>query len=205
MPIVRAVQNTNATGQSQVDFYNEKGEIVFTQEGGKQPWKYNNPGNVINGTGAIGESEKGFAIFPDLETGLRAKYAVLKSKNYEGETIDGAINKYAPKEVRDKNGNLLHTNDPEEYLKNIKDWTGLDRNKKVADLTAEEYKHLMYAIARQEGAIDKYGNPKAGGQGTRVDHRSPEEQAKNPLPSIKIDPPQKVLDDDAKANEATQE
>jgi hypothetical protein len=200
MTSTNAIQTLTKDGEKRVEYRDQQGNLLFSHEGGERPWRNNNPGNIMGKHyGAIGTDGDGFAIFPDLETGLKAKYNLLKEdKNYKPEdTIKSAINTYAPEYVI-RNGKKVKVNDPDEYLKNIKDWTGLEENKKLSDLTEEEYKHLMYAIARQEGFIDKYGNQKADGIGTRVDHRSPEEQEKNPLPSIKIDPPQRVLDDDAR-------
>jgi hypothetical protein len=186
MTSTNAIQTLTKDGQKRVEYRDQQGNLLFSHEGGDRTWRNNNPGNLRNAVkGSIGTDSESFAIFPDLETGLKAKYDLLRTdKRYDGLTISEAIHKYAPK---------IDNNNPEEYLKNIKDWTGIDRNKKLTDLTEEEYKHLMYSIARQEGFIDKYGNQKAKGVGTRIDHRSPEEQAKNPLPSIHIESPPRVL------------
>ncbi len=60
----------------------------------------NNPGNVRYGPfakahGATGQDDKGFAIFPDIDTGSNAMGALLKSYQKSGiDTISGIISKY---------------------------------------------------------------------------------------------------------------
>lgn len=62
-------------------------------------------------------------------------------------------------------------NDIAGYTKDIGDFSGLDMNKKLEDLSEEESGRLLDAIRRREGAIDKQGNPK--GAGTVINHSAP--------------------------------
>lgn len=129
--------------------------VIYTDENGKQTikkngspaWRNNNPGNIIKGSwarrhGAIGDDEK-FAIFPDVETGRKAKKELLTGKYGDYESIRKMISVYAPKS---------DNNDPEKYADHIKKWTGLDvDNTKIKDLKPEELDKLLDAMQRQEG------------------------------------------------------
>lgn len=151
-------------GKSAIEFYDENGNKTSTNVGGARPWRNNNPGNLVGGKGAIGRDSEGFAIFPDMETGRQAQAAVIKNDSrYKGKSIKDMIPVYVdPNDPR---------NDIAGYTKDIGDFSGLDMNKKLEDLSDEESGRLLDAIRRREGAIDKQGNPK--GAGTVINHSAP--------------------------------
>lgn len=68
---------------------------------GARNWRNNNPGNIEYGDyaksmGAIGTDGR-FAIFPDYETGRKAKEGLIfEGKNYSTLPLTDAINRYAP-------------------------------------------------------------------------------------------------------------
>jgi hypothetical protein len=129
--------------------------VIYTEDTGRKTikkkgspaWRNNNPGNIIKGSwarrhGAIGDDGK-FAIFPDVETGRRAKKTLLTETYGDYESIRKMIRVYAPK---------LDNNDPEKYADHIKKWAGLDvENTKIKDLKPEEMEKLLDAMQRQEG------------------------------------------------------
>lgn len=129
--------------------------IIYTDENGRQTikkngspaWRNNNPGNIIKGSwatrhGAIGDDGK-FAIFPDVDTGRKAKKELITGKYGDYESIRKMIRVYAPKS---------DNNDPETYADHIEKWTGLDAdNTKIKDLKPEEMEKLLDAMQRQEG------------------------------------------------------
>jgi hypothetical protein len=69
----KAKQVKLPNGEIGIEFYDADGNKIATHAGGKKPWRNNNPGNLKGGAGAIGYDERGFAIFPDMETGMEAK------------------------------------------------------------------------------------------------------------------------------------
>jgi hypothetical protein len=129
--------------------------VIYADENGRQTikkngspaWRNNNPGNIIKGGwarrhGSIGDDGK-FAIFPDVETGRKAKKTLLTEKYGDYESIRKMIRVYAPK---------VDNNDPEMYADHINKWTGLDvDNTKMKDLKPEEMEKLLDAMQRQEG------------------------------------------------------
>ena len=85
-----------------------------------------NPGNIIWGTfaklhGATGSAGKGYALFPDDQTGWNALTALLQTPMYKGKTVEQALNEYCPP----PNGHALtENNDPDAYVKNVCSWIG---------------------------------------------------------------------------------
>lgn len=166
-------------GDIGVEYYDADGNKVATYSGGEKPWRNNNPGNLKGGAGAIGYDERGFAIFPDMETGLKAKADLLRQdKRYKDLTIKDMVPVYAP--PSDKN-------DVPGYTKDIGNFSGLDVNRRLDGLNAEEYQRLMQAIARREGAIDKQGNPRGVGtviDPTKENGAKPDGQPQEPAPIV---------------------
>ncbi|MBI5409103.1 MAG: hypothetical protein HZA14_07035 [Nitrospirae bacterium] len=117
---------------------------VLIKKDGTLAWRNNNPGNIISGPfakrrGAIGEN-KGFAVFPDTETGRKAQYSLLKNSDYQSKTIDGAMKKYAdPKH-----------NPTEKYIQYVSKQTGMSRDKNLSNLTPKEFEKFTEAIRRFE-------------------------------------------------------
>lgn len=111
--------------------------------GGKRAWRNNNPGNIAYGNGklvkelgAIGKAG-GFAVFPDYATGRKAVFVVLRQTAFQARTLAKAIEAWAPEE---------HGNDTELYKRQVKDWTGLDPDRKVKVL---EPKHHVLPVFRE--------------------------------------------------------
>lgn len=114
------------------------------QEGARN-WRNNNPGNLeFNGftkkAGAIG-SDGRFAVFPDYETGRKAKERLIfEGKNYSGLTLDKAIARYAPP----------HENNTGAYQRTVLAAVG-GQNKRMSDYTPAEREAIMSAMERVEG------------------------------------------------------
>lgn len=116
------------------------GELV-DYVGGTWAWRNNNPGNIIMApfakkNGAIGDAG-GFAIFPDYETGLAALKELLFLKKYQEKSIAEVIQAYAP---------LKDGNNPEQYRKLVKKFTGINSSRKIKELNAEELDQVISAI-----------------------------------------------------------
>lgn len=127
-----------------VIYFNVDG-TAHKRTGGSRAWRNMNPGNIIysefaKNMGAIGEAG-GFAVFPDEETGMKAIYELLRSKNYNKLTIAGAISRYAPPSENDTNA----------YHRQIQKLTGLSINKRMSDLNDIELSRVANAIKQIEG------------------------------------------------------
>lgn len=130
----------------------DKGAIYTDDQGGEWlhaggtlAWRNNNPGNIIKGDfannhGAIGSNGR-FACFPDHATGFDAIVALLKTSAYKDLSIKDGISKYAPP----------NENDTTSYQNNLKSFTGLDIDRKLSSLSADELKKCANAIQRVEG------------------------------------------------------
>jgi len=107
--------------------------------------RYNNPGNIRKGDswlGSVDNPNSGFVAFKDLAHGLRALFIVLKAKISNGKnTIEKIIASYAPP----------NENNTENYIKNVSQWTGIDRTAIIDDNT--KLKQLVKAITRQEHSV----------------------------------------------------
>jgi hypothetical protein len=113
---------------------------------GTLAWRNNNPGNIRPGQfaqnhGAIG-SGGGFAIFPDEATGSNALLALLQTPMYQSLTITNAIFKYAPP---------TDNNNTQAYVNFIRQATGLNVNRTMSSLSADELNAVAGAIRQQEG------------------------------------------------------
>jgi uncharacterized protein (TIGR02594 family) len=118
----------------------------FIFEGGSRAWRTHNPGNIRFGTfadaaGAIGNDGVN-AVFPDRETGKRAIKTLLRTKAYQGLTIAGAIDRYAPP----SDGNPTPG-----YQTFVARQTGLDIDREMSSLTSAELDKLVAAISIFEG------------------------------------------------------
>lgn len=112
----------------------------------------NNPGNIrytpwSKQHGAIGQDKKGFAIFPDKETGSRAEDDLLQNYIARGRnTLKSIIEKYAP--PQDKN-------DTVGYYSNLAKRVGVGVNEEIDP----KNKGLMTKIAKEIARIE--GDPNA--------------------------------------------
>jgi hypothetical protein len=117
--------------------------------GGSRAWRNNNPGNIKDTDfarehGAIGRDADGFAIFPDEDTGTQALVDLLNTDTYQGLTLGEAFERYAPPSE----------NETENYIENIENWTGLDADTPMSDLTEEQLEDVANGIRRHEGWND---------------------------------------------------
>lgn len=103
-----------------------------------------NPGNIryskfAREHGAIGQDKDGFAIFSDVNSGKTAMQSLLKSDKYKNLSVKEAIHKWTG-------------NKPYKY-----DLGEVD-NKKVSDLTTEEFDRTIGTMTKGEGT--RYGGDK---------------------------------------------
>lgn len=131
------------------------------KEGGSRSWRNNNPGNIEYGDfakkfGAIGTDGR-FAIFPDEETGRKAKeYLIFESNGgrklansgdygaglgYKDKTLSQAITAYAPP---DEKGNITG-----DYIKRVLSSVGVE--KRMGDYTNSERLVILEAMKKVEG------------------------------------------------------
>jgi hypothetical protein len=192
MPFVSA-EFQNVKGERRVIYTDEKGDRV-AYIGGTPAWRNNNPGNLISGAfskrhKAIGSDGK-FAIFPDSETGRKAKEALIEN-NWPDYTVRQML-----KGVTDEKGKLIQPgyapksdgNDPDKYAEDIRKATKIDVDKtKIKDLTDEQKQGLFKTMRKTEGAIpgkiqklDAKGNPIA-------DATWPELQPRHLVAEIEVD------------------
>jgi hypothetical protein len=138
---------------------------VYTLDGAYS-WRSNNPGNIEYGDfarslGAIGEGavpagrKRGFAIFPTLEDGQRAREVLqfespsyLNADNadrwghaYPAGSIGAAIYRYAPPTE----------NDTEGYIRQVSNAAGVPPETLMKDLTSEQRAAFMAAQQHHEG------------------------------------------------------
>lgn len=120
------------------------GSSVLIKKDGTLAWRNNNPGNIVCGfksknNGAIG-CNNGFSVFSDIETGRKAQVELLKRKSYQDRTIAESMEKYAPPKF----------NNTEKYIQYVTKKTGMSRDKKLANMTSQEFNGFTNAIRRYE-------------------------------------------------------
>jgi hypothetical protein len=117
---------------------------IERQEGSRN-WRNNNPGNIEHGpfaiqNGAIG-SDGRFAIFPDYETGRKAKEKLIfEGDKYKGKSLTDAISRYAPPSE----------NNTGAYQSSVLAAVG-GQNKQMGSYSAEERSKIMNAMENVEG------------------------------------------------------
>jgi hypothetical protein len=115
--------------------------------GGSRSWRNNNPGNLRHGEfaaahGATGKDEKGFAVFPDAETGRAAQRSLLfDSPQYAGLSIREALGKYAP----------AAENDTGAYVRRVTQGLGVGPEARLADLAPEQREKMLDIMREHEG------------------------------------------------------
>lgn len=129
--------------------------------------KRNNPGNLkfANQPGAIGADERGFAIFPDPETGMNAMRRQLELDLVErGKTGREFIHKYAPPS---------DNNPTDAYVQNVFGELGLDPDKKVDPEKLPDIQRLMVRQEHgREGMEHYYSNASKSPAGSTPDTKS---------------------------------
>jgi hypothetical protein len=100
----------------------------------------NNPGNLrYVGQKGASQGEGGFARFSSPEAGYEALKAQISLDASRGHTVGSFINKYAPPVE----------NNTSQYIGQIMQWTGIDRNVKLAEADIDT---LAAAMARKESS-----------------------------------------------------
>jgi hypothetical protein len=120
-------------------------DTIEIRSGGTASWRNNNPTNLEYGefsrrNGAIG-SDGRFAIFPSEEIGKRAALANLSRPEYQANTINKVIEKWAPP----------GENDTAAYQRFVRDQTGLSGDTRLSSLTQPQLERLYEVIKRFEG------------------------------------------------------
>ena len=128
-------------GKKTVKYIYKDGTVEIRQ-GGTLPWRNKNPGAIRKSEMSVGTANK-FAVFPSEEVGFEALRALLRGENYRNLTLKSAIFKYAPP----------HENDTRKYQSDIKRLTGVDLNRKLCDLNAEEFERVVKTIKQLEGWV----------------------------------------------------
>lgn len=135
------------TATKEVTYTAADGSTAVRRDGSKA-WRCNNPGNLGKGSfssdhGAIGAYDEE-AVFPDRETGQGAMKALLQGPEYGGLglSIRNAIAKYAPAD---------DGNDVEAYQRDVHEWSHLDLDTRISDLSSGDLDELIKAMEREEG------------------------------------------------------
>lgn len=115
---------------------------------GARAWRNNNPGNLIISDfskrhGAIGDDGR-FAVFPTMEHGIKALYALLKS--WGNLSLQKAIYKYAPPSE----------NNSKAYLAKVVSALKTKSSTTISSLNSSQLDKLVKAIMEKEG--QKVGN-----------------------------------------------
>lgn len=135
----------NSVEQNGVEYIRADGS-GFVRINGSRTWRNMNPGALRTSPfamkmGACG-SAGGFAVFPSEEIGIQALKALLQTESYSKLTIVAAIHKYAP---------TCDDNDPVRYHNHLSAITGINVNRKLADLNVEELDKVAETIKILEG------------------------------------------------------
>lgn len=123
----------------------ERADGSVVKQAGARNWRNNNPGNIEYGAfaqrmGAIG-SDGRFAVFPDYETGRRAKAALIfEGRGYRDLSLTEAISRYAPPTE----------NDTGAYQRSVLGAVG-GANRKMSEYSPAERDAILNAMQRVEG------------------------------------------------------
>jgi len=120
--------------------------------GGTRGDRNNNPGNLKMGPharafGAVGADDKGFAIFPNRESGEAAQETLLKSDRYKGLTLSQFAGKYAEGSP--------------DWAKTVGGTLGIGPN----DIVNNQDPRLAGAIRKAEGTGGARGDGSSSGSG----------------------------------------
>jgi hypothetical protein len=120
---------------------------------GDYNWRSNNPGNIEWGdfarsqgaiaSGAVPKDRaRGFAIFPTLEAGERARANLqFNSRSYKNLTVAQAIERYAPS----------FENNTRAYANTVAKAAGVSLNTRMGDLNSQQRQAFLQAQSRVEG------------------------------------------------------
>lgn len=140
---ISAVKVINPKDGKSVTLELADGTIV--KRTGDRNWRNHNAGNIEYGNfakanGAIG-SDGRFAIFPDKETGDKArKKLIFESPNFKNLNLSDAIKRYAPP-IENNTQNYINI-----VLKSVN-----NQNKKMSEYTEQERQSILNAMEKVEG------------------------------------------------------
>ena len=151
--IIVSATGVNGSGRTTVT-YADGTSATFNQP---RPVRNNNPGNLEFGSfarshGAVG-SDGRYAVFPTVQSGYRAKIALLKLPRYQVLSIADAFERYAP---RSENPN---------YQRDLQAYTGFDMSRKMSSLSVDEFDTLVAGVSKIEGFRGAQDLPKASQMG----------------------------------------
>ena len=134
-------------GHGRTIVYEDSEGARLLKKEGSPAWRNNNPGNMesrdfAKSRGAIGDDGR-FAVFPNYDTGRKAMESLLKTESYKENTLEEAINRYAPN----------HENDTNRYIDFIKGKASIRKDQRLRELTDDQFKSVADAIERFEGYI----------------------------------------------------
>lgn len=114
-----------------------------TRTGGSRAWRNNNPGNIAQGSSLPGNigSAGGFTVFGSEAVGQTAVSGNLRRSAYQSLTLDGAIEKWAPKK----------NNPTAKYQRLVQDQTGLSGQTVINTLNQDQLDSVANAIRMMEG------------------------------------------------------
>lgn len=126
------------------DYYDEQGNKLV-RVGGSRSWRNSNPGNLKNypiakENGSIGCDKSNFAIFPDEQTGQRARKKLLKGSKYNHLNLERMAYTYEPEKEKS-----------EIYCQCIVDKSGLKRTRILNSLSDLEFDRLLTSMQHCEG------------------------------------------------------
>ena len=130
-------------GENNTVIYHADDGTEYMHSGGTRAWRNNNPGNLIYAEKSglkIGKAGP-FAAFASYQDGRKALHYSL-TNFYSDRRLDDVFKKYAPK---------VDNNDPEHYIKLVKQFSGLDATRKVGELSDADLDKFISAIERVEG------------------------------------------------------
>ena len=115
----------------------------------------NNPGNLRAGVGQTGTDSRGFAIFPDYQTGYNALLNQEQLNIDKGLTLSqffggepGVYAGYAP---------AADSNQPNVYTSNVASWLGIPSDVPLADLQSPGTTDTLNLTAAGTGAPSIFG------------------------------------------------
>jgi len=149
---VVSATGVNGTGATTVTYDDGSSETLR----GPRPIRNNNPGNLEYGDFAVKQGAVGtdgrYAVFPTPQDGWNAKVNLLKTNTYQKLSIQDAFNRYAPPS---ENPN---------YIRDLQGLTGFDLNRPMNTLNDQEFKQLVDAVAKIEGAEQYVGKFSSSGK-----------------------------------------
>lgn len=124
----------------------DDGYTTTTKSGASAGIRNNNPGNIRNGNfakgyGSIGEDYMGFAVFDNMDQGVKAMTGLLfDTQSYANKTVAEAITRYAPPTENNTQG----------YINSLSKAMGVTPDTKLSDLTPGQRDTMIGAMMNIE-------------------------------------------------------